>query len=221
MDAQLREQQIASHTGLVHHVARRFRGAADYEDLVQVGMLGLIHAVDHFDSDQGSSFSTYAVPSITGAIRHHLRDHSTSIKVPGRLQESAARVSRAVDQLTQQLGRSPTVAEIAQLTGTSQDAVLEAIEANHAHTTVSLEDEQSPLGSLGIVDSELEAVETRMAIRQALQALAPADRSVIEQRFYQGRTQSQIADDLQISQMQVSRIIGRTLTQLRASLGGI
>lgn len=221
MDAREREQHIAEHIGLVHHVARRFRTSSEYEDLVQVGMVGLIHAVDHFDPSQGTSFSSYAVPSITGAIRHHLRDHSSSIKVPGRVQELASKVSRAVDHLTQRHGRSPTVAEIADDIGTSQEAVLEAVEANHAHSTISLEAEDSPLADLATIDSDLGEVETRLVVRQALSRLPALDRRVIEQRFYRGRTQSQIAEDLQISQMQVSRIISRSLTQLRQALADI
>lgn len=216
MDA--REQQIAEHLGLVHHVARRFRSAADYEDLVQVGTVGLIRAVDHFDASLGNSFSSYAVPSITGAIRHYLRDQSTSIKVPGRLQESSARVSRAVDRLAQSLGRSPTVGEIADELSASQEYVLDAIEANHAHATVSLDGEESALGEFRVLDEALEQVETRMAVRQALSTLPAIDQEVIEQRFYRGRSQTQIAEDLHISQMQVSRIITRATTQLRGSL---
>ncbi|MDP2012702.1 MAG: sigma-70 family RNA polymerase sigma factor [Actinomycetota bacterium] len=216
MDA--REQQIAEHLGLVHHVASRFRSAADYEDLVQVGTVGLIRAVDNFDAGLGNSFSSYAVPSIAGAIRHYLRDQSTSVKVPGRLQESSARVARAVDRLTQSLGHSPTIAEIARELGSSQDYVLEAIEANHAHVSLSLDSEDSSLGELGSLDEDLEQVETRMAVRQALATLPALDRLVIEQRFYRGRSQTQIAQDLQISQMQVSRIITRATAQLRGPL---
>ena len=218
MDASAREQTIAEHLGLVHHVARRFRSAAEYDDLVQVGTEGLIHAVDHFEAEQGNSFSSYAVPSIMGAIRHYLRDHSSSIKVPGRLQESSARVARAVEHLTHASGRSPTIAEIAQELQTTQEHVLEAIEANHVHTTVSLESEESPLHELGALDSDLERMETRIAVRQALAQLPLLDQQVLRQRFYLRRTQSQIAQELHISQMQVSRIITRAAAALRSSL---
>ncbi len=221
MDAHERDLQIAAHVGLVHHVAGRFRRSDDYEDLVQVGMVGLIHAVDHFDPDQGNSFSSYAVPSITGAIRHHLRDHSSSIKVPGRLQEAASKAFRAIEELTQVLGRSPTVAEIAERVGITSEEVLEAIEANHAHATISLEAEDSTLADFGDVDSNLDQLETRIAVRQALAALSALERQVMEQRFYRGRTQSQIADELQLSQMQVSRIIARTLVRLREELADV
>ncbi|MDO8732528.1 MAG: sigma-70 family RNA polymerase sigma factor [Actinomycetota bacterium] len=221
MDIQKRAEQIAAHIGLVHHVARRFRGSSDYEDLVQVGIVGLIHAVDHFDPAQGTSFSSYAVPSITGAILHHLRDHSSSVKVPGRLQELVSKVSRAVDHLTQHHGRSPTVAEIAEEVATSQEAVLEAIEANYARSTVSLEAEDAPPAVPAAIDTDFEEVETRLVVLQALSGLPGLDRRVIEQRFYRGRTQSQIAEDLQLSQMQVSRIISRSLTQLRQALADI
>ena len=218
MDASAREQTIAEHLGLVHHVARRFRSAAEYDDLVQVGTEGLIHAVDHFEPEQGNSFSSYAVPSITGAIRHYLRDHSSTIKVPGRLQESSARVARAIEQLSHTSGRSPTIAEIAQELQTTQEHVLEAIEANHAHTAVSLESEDSPVQELGILDRDLEGMETRIAVRQALAQLPPLDQQVLQQRFYLKRTQTQIAQDLHISQMQVSRIITRATAALRSSL---
>ncbi len=216
MDA--REQQIADHLGLVHHVARRFHSSGEFDDLVQVGTLGLIRAVDHFDPAQGNSFSSYAVPSITGAIRHYLRDQAASVKVPGRLQEASAHVSRAVDQLSQSLGRSPKVTEIADELGISTDQVLEAIEANHAHSTISLESEESPLAQLGVADAAIEQAETRMAVRQALAALPELDREVVHRRFYLGCSQTQIAEQLSISQMQVSRILARATRQLRSSL---
>ncbi len=216
MDA--REQLIADHLGLVHHVARRFQGSGEFEDLVQVGTLGLIRAVDHFDPAQGNAFSSYAVPSITGAIRHYLRDQAASVKVPGRLQEASARVSRAIDRLSQSRGRSPKVAEIAAELGISTDQVLEAIEANHAHATISLESDESPLELLGVADAGIEQAETRMAVRQALAALPELDRQVIHRRYYLGCSQTQIAEQLSISQMQVSRILGRATRQLRSAL---
>ena len=213
-----REQQIAEHLGLVHHVARRYRQSADYEDLVQVGTEGLIRAVDNFDASRGHAFSSYAVPSITGAIRHYLRDHARTIKVPGRLQATAAHVSQAIESLSQALGRSPTVPEIATELGISQEQVLEAIEANHAGAIVSLESEESAAGNLGAIDGSLEQVEERMAVRQALSTLPLIDQQVVKQRYYRLRSQTQIAQDLQISQMQVSRILARATIRLRESL---
>ena len=218
MNTHEREQWISQHLGLVHHVARRFHGAAEYDDLVQVGTEGLIHAVDHFDADLGHAFSSYAVPTILGAIRHYLRDHSAGIRVPGRLQESSARVARAIDQITAVHGRSPTIAEIASEMHTSQEHVLEAIEAAHAQMMVSLDSDENLESELGALDSDLERSENRIAVRQALARLPELDQRVLQQRFYLRRSQAQIAEELQISQMQVSRIISRATAAMRSSL---
>ena len=213
-----REARIRDHLGLVRHVALHYRGWSDYEDIVQAGTLGLIHAVDHYDPSHGTSFSSYAVPSITGAIKHHLRDQSATVRIPGRLQELAGRVARSVEEQRQRLGRSPTIAEIAGDLGVSVTEVLEAIEADHARVTVSTSTEDSPALELGNADEQFERVETRESVRRALQRLPALERQVVDLRYYQDCSQSAIADRLGITQMQVSRILRRVSEQLREEL---
>ncbi|MFA7324231.1 MAG: sigma-70 family RNA polymerase sigma factor [Candidatus Nanopelagicales bacterium] len=218
MDPTQREQQIAAHIGLVHHVARHYRSANDYEDIVQAGLLGLIYAVDHFDPERGLAFSTYAVPCITGAIKHHLRDSTSSIRIPGRTQELASRVSRAIEDLTTASNRSPTIPEIASHLSLTTDEVLAAIEAHHARSPISTDDDDLPAALLGQSDTALETVENRESVLQALRALPDLDRRVVDLRFYNDRSQTQIAQELGISQMQVSRVLVRALRQLRELL---
>lgn len=206
--------------GLVHHVARHYRGRGDDEDIVQAGLLGLIHAVDHFDPDRGMAFSSYAVPCITGAIKHHLRDTSSTIRVPGRVQELAAQVARAIEELTATGGRSPTLQQVAERLGVSLDEVVSAIEADHARNPLSTDDEEGPAAALGQSDAALELVEDREAVLQALRSLPAAERRAVELRFYGGRTQTQIAEELGVSQMQVSRLLARALRRLREQLSG-
>jgi RNA polymerase sigma-B factor len=215
-----RDRAIAAHIGLVHHVARHYRGAGDHEDVVQAGLVGLIHAVDHFDPGRGIAFSTYAVPCIAGAIKHHLRDSTSSIRIPGRTQELARQVSRAIDDLTAQAGRTPTIAQVAAALGIPEDDVLAAIEANHARTPMSTDEHESALATLGLDDAALEQVEDRESVVQAMRTLPAAERRVVELRFYAGRSQTQIAEELGVSQMQVSRLQARALRQLRELLSG-
>lgn len=220
MDPAARDREIAAHIGLVHHVARHYRGAGDHEDVVQAGLVGLIHAVDHFDAGRGIAFSTYAVPCITGAIKHHLRDSATSIRIPGRTQELARHVSRTIDDLTAASGRAPTIAQIAASAGITQDDVLAAIEANHARTPMSTDEDAGALAALAMDDIALEQVEDRESVLQAMRTLPAAERRVVELRFYAGRSQTQIAEELGVSQMQVSRLQARALKHLRDLLSG-
>lgn len=216
-----RQARIQDHLGLVRHAARRYRGWSDYEDILQAGTIGLIHAVDHYDPAQGTSFSSYAVPSITGAIKHHLRDRSATVRIPGRLQELAARVSGSVEEQRHRLGRSPTIAEIAEALAVSTDEVLEAIEADHARVTVSTSAEDSPVLELGGADEQFERVEMRESVRQALGRLPVLERQILDLRYYQDCSQSTIADRLGITQMQVSRILRRASQQLREELAEV
>ncbi len=218
MNARERDEEIAAHIGLVHHVARHYRSHAEFDDLVQVGMEGLIFAVDNFDSELGNEFSTYAVPCIRGRIQHHLRDRTSSIRIPGRLQELALKVSQAIDELTQIHSTSPTIDVIAAHLNISTENVLAALEVNHARSMMSMDDERVRITEGSFDDSNLEDFENRESVLQALRALPKLEQKVVLLRFYENQSQTQIAKELNISQMQVSRILARTLTMLRATL---
>lgn len=218
MSSEQRDQRIAEHIGLVHHVARHYRSHDEFEDLVQVGMEGLIFAVDHFDSEMGNEFSTYAVPCIRGAIQHHLRDRTSSIRIPGRLQELALKVSRSIDELTQTHSNAPTIPAIAAHLDISVEHVLAALEVNHARAMMSTDDETIRIAESSLDDPNLEDLENRESVLQALRTLPKLEQKVVILRFYQNLTQTQIAKELNISQMQVSRILARTLTALRDEL---
>ena len=221
MSTQERDQEIAAHIGLVHHVARHYRSHAEFEDLLQAGMEGLIFAVDHFDSELGNEFSTYAVPCIRGSIQHHLRDRTSSIRIPGRLQELALKVSRAIDELTQTHSTAPTIATIAGHLDISIESVLAALEVNQTRSMMSTDDERIRLVESTLEDSNLEEFESRESVLQALRALPKLEQKVVLLRFYENLTQTQIAKELNISQMQVSRILARSLTTLRGSLSSL
>lgn len=225
--AAVRDELVTMHLPLVHHLARRYRDRGESsDDLVQVGTIGLIKAVDRFDIDRGAEFSTYATPTILGEIKRHFRDRAWAMKVPRRLQELTAQVATRSDELTRDLQRSPTVRELAESLGITTDDILDAIEARHAYSTASLDADRdddaerpSPIGdALGVDDAALEAVEYRETIRPLLEALPERERQIVMLRFFHERSQSQIAEELGISQMHVSRLLARTLGQLRQQL---
>lgn len=213
-----RDQQIAEHIGLVHHVARHYRSHNEFEDLIQVGMEGLIFACDHFDSELGNEFSTYAVPCIRGAIQHHLRDRISSIRIPGKLQELALKVSHSIDELTQTHSSAPTIPAIALHLGVSVEQVLAALEINNARLMMSTDDDRTLIAQQALEDPNLDGLENRESVLQALRTLPKLEQKVVVLRFYKNLNQTQIAKELDISQMQVSRILTRSLFKLRAEL---
>ncbi len=221
-----RDALIELHLPLVEYLARRFRNRGEpYEDLVQVGTIGLLKAVDRFDSDRGVEFSTYATPTVVGEIKRYFRDKGWAIRVPRRLQEMKLALSKSTGELSQKLGRSPTIAEIAAHLGVSEDEVIEGLESANAYSTISLDapdsgDEDSPAmaDTLGIADDALEGVEYRAALAPLLDQLPPRERTILTLRFFSGMTQTQIADRVGISQMHVSRLLARTLAKLREGL---
>ncbi len=223
----IRDELVTLHLPLVAHLARRFRDRGEpYDDLVQVGTIGLIKAVDRFDVTREVELSTYATPTIVGEIRRHFRDRGWAIRVPRRLQEMRAALSAATEQLGQDLGRSPTVRELSEHLGVSEDEVLEGLEATLAYTTTSLDAgpadgdsaESALAATLGADDPALEGVEYRESLRPVLDALPERERRIVMLRFFGNRTQSQIAAELGISQMHVSRLLARSLAQMRAAL---
>ncbi len=223
--AATREQLIALHLPLVGHCARRFQGRGEpLDDLVQVGTVGLIKAVDRFDSGRGVEFSTYATPTILGEIKRYFRDKGWAIRVPRRLQEMRLAIGTATSDLAQELGRSPTPREVAERIGSSIEEVLEGLESANAYSTISLDagdgedGDGSVLGSLGEQDKALEHIEIRESVRPLLEQLPARERQILTMRFFGNMTQSQIAAEIGISQMHVSRLLARTLEQLRSSI---
>ena len=222
----VRDELVETHLPLVEHLARRFRNRGEpYDDLVQVGTIGLIKAVDRFDTERGVEFSTYATPTIVGEIKRHFRDKGWAVRVPRRLQELRLSLTAATAELSQTHGRSPTVAELAAHLQISDEQVLEGLESANAYSTLSLEagesdDEESHavLDSLGSDDESLEGVEYRESLKPLLARLPSREKQILMLRFFRNLTQSQIAAEVGISQMHVSRLLTRTLNQLREGL---
>ena len=221
-----REGLVHLHLPLVEHCARRFRNRGEpLEDLVQVGTIGLLKSIDRFDLERGVEFSTYATPTIIGEIKRHFRDKGWAIRVPRRLQELRMQIGAASAELTQSLGRSPTPRELAEIIGCSVEDILEGIESSNAYSTLSLDagdrDDDGPgsmLDAIGIDDANLEHVEIRESIKPLLDRLEPREKRILLLRFFKNMTQSQIAEEIGVSQMHVSRLLSRTLDQLRACL---
>jgi RNA polymerase sigma-B factor len=224
-DQAIRDQLVEIHLGLAEYLAKRFdRRGEPFDDLVQVASLALIKAVERFDPARGLEFSTFAVPTIVGELKRHFRDKSWAVRVPRRLQELHLRLGGSVADLTHELGRSPTVPEIASRLGAATEEILEAIEAGRAYRSSSLdapvtgEDNEgmTPLSaSLGENDANLVLVDEHSQLASLIQDLPPRERTILLLRFFDGLTQSQIADRMGISQMHVSRLLSRTLDQLR------
>ncbi len=220
----IRDELVEMHLPLVEYLARRFAGRGEpLDDLVQVGTLGLIKAVDRFDLDREVEFSTYATPTVVGEIKRHFRDKGWTIRVPRRLQELRAAISAATADLTQDLGRSPTVRELAERLRVDEEEVLDGLESANAYAAMSLdtsssEDVPSVADTLGAEDEALAGVENRESLKPLLDTLPDREKRLLALRFFQNMTQSQIAAELGISQMHVSRLLSRTLETLRESL---
>jgi RNA polymerase sigma-B factor len=220
----VRDQLIETHLPLVEYLARRFSGRGELlDDLIQVGTLGMIKAVDRFDTERGVEFSTYATPTVVGEIKRHFRDKGWAVRVPRRLQELRAALTVARADLTQELGRAPTVRELAERLNIDADEVLEGLESANAYSAVSLDtptsDETlSVAETLGFEDEAMIAVEYRESLKPLMDGLPEREKRLLLLRFFKNMTQSQIADELGISQMHVSRLLARTLTNLREQL---
>ncbi|MGH9028971.1 MAG: SigB/SigF/SigG family RNA polymerase sigma factor [Acidimicrobiales bacterium] len=219
-DETLRAELIESHVGLAEHLARRFTHRGEpYDDLVQVSSLGLIKAVDRFDPEHGVEFTTYATKTILGELKRHFRDKGWSVRAPRRIQELYLELGHALDSLSQTLGRSPTIKELARETGAPEDEVIEAMEAGHAYRSMSLDgagsDDEGIGSRLGVETGEFGDAEWRAVLRPHLEALPSRDRAILRLRFVEGLTQSEIATRIGISQMHVSRLIGRSIEVLR------
>ena len=222
----LRGELVELHLPLVEYLARRFRNRGEWlDDLTQVATIGLIKSIDRFDLSRGVEFSTYATPTIVGEIKRHFRDKGWAVRVPRRLQELKLALTKAIGDLAQREGRAPTVAELAAHLQMSDEDVLEGLESANAYSTVSLDapdsgDDDAPAvaESLGMLDDALEGVEYRESLKPLLERLPPREKRILLLRFFGNMTQSQIAAELGISQMHVSRLLARTLAQLRDGL---
>lgn len=222
----LRDQLVEVHMPLVVYLARRFSGRNEpMNDLVQVGSIGLLKAIDRFDPGRGLEFSTYATPTILGEIKRHFRDTGWLIHVPRRAQELQTTLNTARADLSQELGRAPTVAELSARIDVPEDAVLEALDAARAYSGVPLDVLAAPGESvpehpmLGVIDAGFDQVEQRELLRGVIAKLPEAEREILLLRFVANKTQTEIAAIVGVSQMQVSRLVARGLKRLRASLG--
>jgi RNA polymerase sigma-B factor len=224
-DRDVRNQLIDEHRWLAVHCAQRFAHKGEpLDDLVQVAMLGVLKAVERFDPDYGVVFSTFAVPTIVGELRRHFRDTTWAVHVPRRLKDLHHTVNVAVTELGQTLGRSPTVEEIADRAGVPVEEVLETLEAGRSYSRVPLappsNDESDDEPNLGEVDRSLEAAEARMTVAGLMDVLPERERRIIELRFMGGMTQSQIAERVGVSQVQVSRLLRASLAKMNRTLVG-
>jgi RNA polymerase sigma-B factor len=222
-DRRLRDELVEEHAPLAHFLASRFANRGEQrDDLVQVALVGLFKAVERFDPGRGLQFSTFATPTILGELKRHFRDRGWAVRVPRRVQELHLQLGRIVSALGQEEGRSPTPAEVAERAGVSEEAVLEAMEAGSLYRLVSLDgsvtpdDEGGELAScLGDDDPEFERIEHRSEIDELLEVLPARERRIVELRFFESMTQSEIAERVGVSQMHVSRLLTRSLELLR------
>jgi len=222
----LREILVEEHLPLVRHFARRFSNRGEpFDDLLQVGTLGLIAAIDRFDPTRGVEFLSFAVPTITGEIKRHFRDQGWSVRVPRRLQELHLSLNAAVGELAQKNGRAPTPSELAAHLGIPRAEVLEGLAVANAYRSSSLDErlsgeDDSPTlaATLGEEDAALEGVEYRESLQPLLATIPARERRILILRFFGNMTQSQIAADIGISQMHVSRLLSQTLAKLREGL---
>jgi RNA polymerase sigma-B factor len=222
----LQDEVVVMHMGLARAIAARYRGRgiAD-DDLVQAATMALLKAARKFDPDNGAEFLTYAVVTMKGEVKRQFRDFGWMVRPPRPIQKMQADVSRAETELTQTLGRSPRVREVAEHLGVPEDDVLEALSADGCYTPTSLD---LPVGEQGTgvlgdtlpgEDTAIDEAEARIMLMPAVKALPERDRKVLYLRFFKQQTQSQIAEEIGVTQMQVSRILSRVLGQLRGQLG--
>jgi len=226
-DPKARDRIVERYMPLVRSVALRYGGRGEpLEDLVQVGAIGLVLAIERFDVERGTQFTTYAVPTIVGEIQRHFRDRAWAVHVPRRMKELSLRLTRTVEASTADLGRTPTISELAELLEIGEDEVVEALETYHAYSTRSLSQPLGPGGGdeetmedlLGETEAGYEEVEHGVLVEAGLEALDTRERAIVEMRFFEGLTQSEIAARIGISQMHVSRLLRRALVTMRGRL---
>ncbi|HEB12685.1 MAG TPA: SigB/SigF/SigG family RNA polymerase sigma factor [Actinobacteria bacterium] len=223
-DPAIRDELVKMYLNLVEYLARRFKNRGEpLEDLIQVGTIGLIKAIDRFDTGREVEFTTYATPTIVGELKRYFRDKGWAIRVPRRLQELNLQINQKISNLTQELRRTPTINEIAKKVGVTPEDVIEAMETSEAYNFISLDGDLSSesgesfslLEYIGEDDKRLASLEDRASLAAALKDLSPQEQKILYLRFFRGLTQTEIAGELDISQMHVSRLLRRTLQILR------
>jgi RNA polymerase sigma-B factor len=219
-DPDLRSRLVETHLGLAEALAARFTNRVEQrDDIRQVALIGLLHAVDRFDPDRGVQFATFAWSTITGEIKRYFRDRSWGLRVPRRLQELFLEVAQTVEELTHLMGRSPTIPQIAARIGVPEEDVIEALEVRSAQSVgsldTSLDADDDTAMQIGAIDPAMETAESTHVLSELLHRLPDRDQVIIRLRFAEDLTQSEIATRIGISQMQVSRILARSLAQLR------
>lgn len=221
-DEGAREALVVRHRPLALYLARKFTGRGEsLEDLEQVATLALLKAIDRLDLSRDVRFSTFATITVIGELKRHLRDRGWAVRVPRPIQELAIRITRVMGTLTQELTRAPTVREIADHVGASQEQVLEALDASRAYTADSLDaptgddNRFSPADTLAVHDDRFENMDSWHTVAPLLRELPERERTILYMRFFEEKTQTEIAQELGISQMHVSRLLARTLTGLR------
>ena len=224
-DDRARRELVERHLPLVRSLARRYAGRGEsVEDLEQVGAIGLIKAIDRYDLARDVALTTYATPNVVGEIKRYFRDKAWAVRVPRGLQELHARLAKTIDSLTADLGRSPSIAEIAKNLESTPEQVLEALETGSAYSTISLSadsgggEDQDPMEAIGEDDEGYERTEDRASLQPALDMLPAREREILRLRFEEGLTQTQIAERFEISQMHVSRLIRKSLERMRREL---
>jgi RNA polymerase sigma-B factor len=224
-DPAARDALIERFLPLARQLARRYQHAEEpLDDLIQVASLGLVKAIDRFDADREVAFSSYAVPTILGEIKRHFRDRTWSVRVPRDLQELSLKVDRTVVAMAKELQRSPTVHELAEKLGTTEEQILEAMEASGAYRATSLsvprggEDQNDTLADVvGTEEHGYTVAEDRATLDRLLQTVTPREREVLRLRFEEDLTQAEIGERIGVSQMQVSRLIRQSVARLRAA----
>ena len=227
-DPEVRDQLIMSHLNLVRFLASKFKNRGEpLDDLIQVGTIGLIKAIDRFEPERGLEFTTYATPTIMGEIKRHFRDKGWSVRVPRRLQELSAKINQVTDDLTKELQRSPSIEEIAQRLETTVEEVLEAMESSSAYSSVPLEggssgadgdETPSIIDQYVTEDEDLAGSDDRIVLEEAIRDFSPREQEIIRMRFVEGLTQVEIAEKLNISQVQVSRLLRRNLKRIQEKI---
>jgi RNA polymerase sigma-B factor len=224
---EIRNDLVARYLPMVHYLAQRYRERGEaLEDLVQVGAVGLIKSVDRFDPQRGVLFSTFATPTVLGEIKRHFRDKAWLVRVPRQLQALKGRLGSAREELAHRLGRSPTIAELAEFMELTEEQVLDGFDAANAYSATSIDAPVLGYGSagtsledrLGADDEALDLVERRHCVAPLLDALPERERQIIFLRFFREKTQAEIAQELGLSQMHVSRLLSQTLSRLHEKL---
>ncbi|MDA8313552.1 MAG: SigB/SigF/SigG family RNA polymerase sigma factor [Actinomycetota bacterium] len=222
-DPAVRDRLVTAHLGLAHQLARRYANRGEpYEDLVQVASLAIVKSVDRFDPNRGVEFTTFATRTVIGELKRHFRDKGWAVRAPRRVQELYLELGKVTETLSQELGRSPTVHELAVATAATEEAVLEALEAGQGYRTSSIDatdrNEETLASHIGEDDASFDTIEDRELLAPAIAQLAPRERLILQLRFANGLTQSEIAARVGISQMHVSRLLAASLEQLRRTV---